>query len=353
MLFMDVLSRLSYEHKGPKKPELPFQNDECRPDMSAENSFIESMRAIATTPAARGLMDDAAVLKVGGEQIVLTHDMLVEGVHYLADDPPETVAWKLVAVNMSDLAAKGAMPLGVLLGFTLGGDDAWDIAFAAGLEKALNAFDALLLGGDTVSIPAGAPRTLGLTAIGLAPATGAPDRAGARPGDAIFVSGSIGDAGAGLAILQGQLEADGATRDALIAAYRTPMPSLTLGQALAPHVHAMSDISDGLLIDAQRMADASRCALHLDIDKVALSSAYIATCGATREAIMAAATYGDDYQLLLTAPPQSEAAIMAAANKAGIPVTRVGYASEGSGLTLTWHGDAVPLPARLGHQHGE
>ncbi|MCB2015006.1 MAG: thiamine-phosphate kinase [Sphingobium sp.] len=321
--------------------------------MSAENSFIEHMRAIATGPAARGLTDDAAVLKVGGEQIVLTHDMLVEGVHYLADDPPETVAWKLVAVNMSDLAAKGAMPLGVLLGFTLGGDDAWDTAFATGLKKALTRFGASLLGGDTVSLPTDAPRTLGLTAIGLAPATGAPDRAGAQPGDAIFMSGSVGDAGAGLAILRGQLEADGTTRDALIAAYRNPMPSLALGQALAPHVHAMSDISDGLLIDAQRMANASTCAIHLDMDKVALSPAYIATCGATREAVLSVATYGDDYQLLLAAPPQSEAAIMAAANKAGIPVTRVGYASEGSGLTLTWQGDTIPLPPRLGYQHGE
>lgn len=321
--------------------------------MSAENVFIEHMRAIATGAAARGLLDDAAVLDVGDAQIVLTHDMLVEGIHYLSDDPPETVAWKLVAVNMSDLAAKGATPLGVLLGFTLGGNGAWDAAFAAGLKKALTYFGAPLLGGDTVSLPMDAPRSLGITAIGRAPATGTPNRAGAQPGDMIFMSGSVGDAGAGLAILQGHLETDDDARDALVTAYRTPMPSLALGQALAPHVHAMSDISDGVLIDAQRMANASRCALHLDIDRVALSSAYVATCGATCEAMLAAATYGDDYQLLLAAPPQAQAAIMAAADAVGLSITPIGHAGEGGGLTLAWHGDIVPLPARLGHQHGE
>src|ERR1044072_6292425 len=122
-------------------------------NLSAEAAFIDSMRALATDPAARSLDDDAAVLEVGGETLVLTHDLIAEGVHYLPGDPPGDVAWKLVAVNLSDLAAKGALPLGVLLGFTLG-DEAWDRAFAAGLAGALAAFSIPLLGGDTVAAPA-------------------------------------------------------------------------------------------------------------------------------------------------------------------------------------------------------
>src|SRR4029077_6231238 len=122
-------------------------------------AFVDALRGFATDPAARGLIDDAAVLEVGGERLVLTHDMIVEGVHYLPDDPPADVAWKLVAVNLSDLAAKGARPLGVLLGFTRG-DEGWDRAFAEGLAVTLGAFGLPLLGGDTVSAPA---RVLGLT----------------------------------------------------------------------------------------------------------------------------------------------------------------------------------------------
>ena len=140
--------------------------------MTTESAFIESLRALATDPAARGLIDDAAVLQVGGETLVLTHDMMVEGVHYLPDDPPDDVAWKLVAVNLSDLAAKGARPIGVLLGYGLGDGD-WDSAFARGMASALGAFALPLLGGDTVGMPAGAPRVLGLTAIGAAYRRGA------------------------------------------------------------------------------------------------------------------------------------------------------------------------------------
>src|SRR6476469_8721329 len=152
--------------------------------VSSESALIDTLRALATDPAARGLVDDAAVLETGGSAIVLTHDMLVEGVHYLPDDPPADVAWKLVAVNLSDLAAKGARPMGVLLGFTLG-EAAWDKAFAEGLGLALRAFGISLLGGDTVSAPT---RVLGLTAIGQA-AQVPPNRSGASHGDQLWVSG--------------------------------------------------------------------------------------------------------------------------------------------------------------------
>ena len=170
-----------------------------------EPAYIAALRGIATHPAARGLIDDVAVLAVPeGRELVVTHDMLVEGVHYLPDDPPGDVAWKLVAVNLSDLAAKGARPLGVLAGHCLAGDAAWDAAFVRGLGKALDAFGCPLLGGDTVTLPAVAPRVMGLTALGLVRPGLAPARSGAKAGDLLLVTGTIGDAGLGLAIARGR-----------------------------------------------------------------------------------------------------------------------------------------------------
>lgn len=324
--------------------------------MSGEGDFIALMRTLATHPGARGLKDDAAVLEIGGAQIVLTHDMLAEGVHYLAQDPPETVAWKLLAVNLSDLAAKGAKPLGVLLGFALArdgaengaGDAAWDHAFATGLGATLSHFETVLLGGDTVALPAGAPRVLGMTALGLAPEHGAPSRAGAQPGDALYVSGTIGDAGAGLALLRaGELEPA-----ALIDAYRTPVPSLALGRAVAPLVSAMADVSDGLLIDAGRIASASGCSMEMALEAVPLSPAFLAARGDSRESRLFAATSGDDYRLLFTAAPAHADAIASIAAQHDTPLTRIGQCVAGEGLRICHHGAPVPLPSRLGYEHG-
>jgi thiamine-monophosphate kinase len=280
------------------------------------------------------------VLEVGGETLVLTHDMIVEGVHFLAGDPPGDVAWKLVAVNLSDLAAKGARPIGALLGFTLGDAD-WDRAFAEGLGRALAAFGLPLLGGDTVSGPT---RTLGLTAIGRA-AGPVPARSGARPGDLLWVSGTIGDAGAGLRILKGELEPN----DALVERYQTPRPRLEAGERLATLVQAMMDISDGLLIDAARMAAASGCAAAIELDAVPLSDAYLALLGETP---LDAATAGDDYELLFAASADTAPALLALAEEIGLPLSRIGHFTAGTGLSLTDRGTSVPLPARLGFEHG-
>jgi len=308
--------------------------------LSSESAFIDTLRALATDPAARGLVDDAAVLETGDGALVLTHDMIVEGVHYLAGDPPEDVAWKLVAVNLSDLAAKGARPIGALLGFTLG-DDQWDRAFAAGLGTALTAFGLPLLGGDTVSAPA---RVLGLTAIGRAAMT-PPNRSGARPGDLLWVSGTIGDAGAGLRILKGELGAS----PALVERYRTPRPRLEAGGRLAPLVAAMMDVSDGLLLDAARMADASGCAVRIALDAVPLSDAYLALLG---EARLEAAGAGDDYELLFATRKAVAPAVLALAEEIGLPLSRIGGFEAGAGLSLTDRGAAVPLPEKLGFEHG-
>ena len=303
-----------------------------------EAGFIESLRALATHPAARGLRDDAAVLAPPiGRELVLTHDMIVEGVHFLPNDPPTDVAWKLVAVNLSDLAAKGATPLGVLLGYTLG-PWAWNAGFVTGLGEALARFDVPLLGGDTVSGAAGA-RAFGLTAIGHVATGGAPSRSGAQAGDALWVCGTIGDAGLGLRIARGDI----AGPDRLLAAYRRPIPLLAEGQALAAHAHAVADVSDGLLIDARRIADASGLALTLDLGRVPHSPEAMALAGDDRAARLAAATAGDDYALLAALPPDAPA----------IPgAVRIGTFSAGSGLTLTDDGEPVSVPERLGYLHG-
>jgi len=314
--------------------------------VTSESEFIGALRALASHPAARDLADDAAVLEVGGVILVLTHDMIVEGVHYLPGDPPEDVAWKLVAVNLSDLAGKGARPLGVLLGYALG-DDGWDRAFAEGLGTVLGAFDLPLLGGDTVAMPAGAPRALGLTAIGSA-AGPVPARSGARPGNQLWVSGTIGDAGAGLALLR-----SGAAEPAgLVERYRNPRPRLEGGERLAGLVASMMDVSDGLLIDAGRMAAASGCRARIEIDALPLSETLLAWAGGGRTARLNAATAGDDYELLFAAPRESSSKILALAEEIGLPFSPIGGFEAGGGLALSDRGDPIPLPDRLGFEHG-
>jgi thiamine-monophosphate kinase len=313
--------------------------------VTSESAFIDALRAIAAAPGARGLLDDAAVLEVGGVTLVLTHDMLVEGVHFLPGDPPGDVAWKLVAVNLSDLAAKGARPVAALLGYSLG-EEEWDRAFADGLGLALDAFGMALLGGDTVSVPAGSARAFGLTAIGEASGP-VPSRAGASAGDILWVTGTIGDAGAGLRIARGELSGPAA----LVERYRQPRPRLEAGQALAPLVAAMMDLSDGLLFDAERMAAASGLAAEIDTDAVPLSAERIALLGDDRAARLDAATAGDDYELLFAAPSARSAEVLALGEALGLPFSRIGRLVEGTGLRLFDQGEPVPLPGRLGWEH--
>ncbi|WP_420140535.1 thiamine-phosphate kinase [Sphingomonas sp.] len=298
--------------------------------MSRERAFIARLAAIARDPAARGLADDAAVLPRGDGLLVATHDMLVESVHFLANDPPADIAWKLVAVNLSDLAAKGAEPLGVLLGYPLAPDAAWDMAFADGLADVLDRVGVPLLGGDTVAVPTGSARQFGLTALGRA--DHAPARSGAQAGDILYVTGRIGAAGLGLAMAR-----DGAPgRPEWLDAYRRPTPRLAEGHLLAPVAHAMADVSDGLLIDTARMAAASGLAAEIDADAVPVA-------GGDRIAALSA---GDDYELLVAGP----AALTLAPGLA--PLAPIGRFRAGQGLVLLRDGRPLPLPARLGYEHG-
>lgn len=277
------------------------------------------------------------MLEIGGTTLVLTHDVIVEGVHFLASDPPDTVGWKLAAVNLSDLAAKGAAPLACLMSHSLGSDAGWDAAFLAGLGRALDRFGMPLLGGDTVTPPAGSARHFGLTAIGRATHCPVPSRAGARPGDRLWVTGTIGGAGHGLALLKTDISAQNQCVDS----YRQPIPRLDEGCALARHVTAMMDVSDGLLIDAARMAAASGLAVAIDLAAVR----FAVRPGDDRiAAMLAASTAGDDYELLFALPPETAPPVAA---------TSIGVFASGSGLSVSDGGTPVPLPARLGWEHGE
>jgi thiamine-monophosphate kinase len=315
--------------------------------MVAERDFIARLAAtLATSPAARGFADDAAVWSPPlGRNLVFTHDVLAAGVHYRQADPPGDIAWKLLAVNLSDLAAMAARPAGVLLGLGLSAaeDDAWRDAFIAGLGRALAHFGVELWGGDTVSGLAQA--VLGLTAIGHVEPGKALSRSGARPGDQLWVSGSIGDAGLGLDILEGRRSGPAS----LAKRYRLPMPRLALGNALAAQASAGMDVSDGLLIDADRLAAASGVGLALDLGLMPVSPAALGVLGDGLDARLHLATAGDDYELLFTAPPAVDVRGLAA--RAKTPVSCIGMVIAGAGLQLSCGGADVALPARLGWEH--
>ena len=306
--------------------------------MTGELDFIAALRALATAPEARGLDDDAALL--GG--LVLTHDMIAEGVHYLATDPPERVAEKLVAVTLSDLAAKGAAPVGVLLGYCLG-DGEWDRRFLAGLATALADYDCKLLGGDTIAVPGA--RVLGLTAIGEA-GERVPDRAGGRAGDGLWLIGTLGNSAAGLA----QLLADPADTGPLVDACQRPRALIAEGCALAPIASAMMDVSDGLLIDAARMARASGVRIVIDLALIPLSPAFRTARGDDRAARLFAAIGGDDYALLAALRPGAKAKVTKCL-PSGAQMVRIGELVAGAGIALIDDGEPVELPEHLGHEH--
>ena len=306
-----------------------------------ERAFIERIRSIATDPGARGLQDDAALV----DGLVLTHDMIAQGVHFRADDPPASVGWKLVAVNLSDLAAKGASPLAALMGASLSRDARWDEGFLAGVAAACESFGLALVGGDTIALPPEAPLVFGLSAIGRAgPAT--PARSGGRPGDRLWIAGFIGDAAAGLAALEGDDQAEGT----LVEAYRRPIPLIEAGRRMATSATAMMDVSDGLLLDLSRLCAASGRGARIDLDAVPLSDDFIAARGGGREARLFATTGGDDYALLAAFPPDLDPAVSLPLPD-GLILRSIGTLTEGAGISLTDHIGAVPLPERMGYEH--
>lgn len=285
--------------------------------MSSEPAFIEALRSIARHPAARGLDDDCAVLELGGESLILTHDAMAEGVHFRPGEDPADLAWKLVATNLSDLGAKGAEPLGVLLSYQLGQDDD---RFIAGLNEVLEHYRTPLLGGDTIG--SNGARVLGLTALGRATHRPVPSRAGAEPGDGLWITGPVGAAMLGFE----------GTGDSF--AYRRPQALIAQGQALAPQVSAMMDVSDGLLLDACRMARASKATIAIESTAVPISTPESRRDEALR--------WGEDYQLLFTLPAEIEPNVAA---------KRIGTVLAPMARPLLLDGQPLDESSWLGYQH--
>ena len=298
-------------------------------------------------PGALDLTDDAAVFAPPpGRDLVVTTDAMVEGVHYLPDDPPGDVAAKLLRVNLSDLAAMGADPLAYTLTTALprSVDDGWLAAFAAGLAADQARFGIALMGGDSVSVP-GVP-VLSVTAVGTVPAGRAVRRGGARAGDAIAVTGTIGDAAFGLAVRLGRLVVPDDDARTLLERLRRPVPRTAFAAALREGATAAADVSDGLVADAGHLARASGLAIEIDAAAVPLSAAVRRLVAADPGRIVDAITGGDDYELVLAATPAAVPALAAAARAAGFGLTVIGRALEGpaGGVSVRdARGDPVPL----------
>ncbi len=297
---------------------------------------------LASSHAARGLADDAAVfVPPAGRALVITKDMMAEAVHFLPDDPPETIGEKLIRVNMSDLAAMGAEPLGCVLGLGLAlkTDDSWIAAFAKGLGNACAQFACPLLGGDTIRQPDRI--TLSLTAIGHVADGSALSRSGARAGDILAVTGEIGGAGLGLSLLQA---GQGAKHPHAVQRYHLPEPRLAAGQGLVGIASAAADVSDGLLADAGHIAAASHIGVEINLDLLPLAE------GVTDA--LHAATSGDDYELVVAVPPQHWQAALTICQQIGVNLTQIGQCVVGDGVQIRLADGTLTKLEKLGYQHG-
>ena len=301
----------------------------------SEDDLISRFFAPIAGPGALGLKDDAACLAPPpGCDLILTKDALVAGVHFFADDPPEAIARKALRVNVSDLAAKGADPLGFLLALALpiGVETDWIARFAQGLGEDAARWTIPLLGGDTVKTPG--PAMVSVTALGTAPAGRMVPRTGVRAGDLIFASGTIGDSALGL---QARLTpqrfaalAPGA-REHLLSRYLDPQPRLALAHVLREHASAGMDVSDGLVGDLTKMLGASGVGAIIRLSDAPLSDAARLAVAMEPALFETAMTGGDDYELLVAAPPQKTKALQEDARGAGVPLTLVGEAVAGAG----------------------
>jgi thiamine-monophosphate kinase len=316
------------------------------------------LRPLATDPAALDLADDCARLVAPpGEDLILKVDAIAEGVHFFSADPWDLVARKALRVNLSDLAAKGARPLGYLM--SLGLPDAWTTAgmdaLAAGLAADQAAFGLSLLGGDTIRSRDGL--TLSITVLGAVPHGVGPHRQGARPGDVVFLSGTLGDAALGLrlrldAAAAGRWRLDAAAAAHLLDRYLLPRPRLGLAAALLAHAGGSMDVSDGLGIDLARLGRASGTHAVVDLARLPLSPAATAALAAEPGLVEAIVTGGDDYEIVATVAPSAAGAFAAAATAAGIAVTAIGRLEAGAGAPrFVGRDGGVFVPTRQGFEH--
>ncbi len=305
-------------------------------------------------PEALELLDDAAAIPSRpGFDLVVTKDAMVEGVHFLPDDPPDLVARKLLRVNLSDLAAKAAEPYAYFLAVAWppSWGDASRTAFAAGLAEDQAKFGLKLLGGDTVSTPG--PLTLSLTMLGWVPSGRMVKRSGAQAGDVLLVSGTIGDGHLGLAAARGDWTGPQQEAAYLAGRYRIPEPRIDLRTALARYASAAADVSDGLLADAGHIAIASGLGLSIQLEQLPLSTA-AASWAARRPDRVAAfaqlATGGDDYEIICAVAPSDALAITAMALEAGVALTPIGRFDAEPGARITY-GDRDVVVGKRGWTH--
>lgn len=330
-------AKLRKPHPNPppcrgRELEKPSDAMNAKNALSAEDRLIaRHFKPIATHPGALGLTDDAAFVKAPpGCDLVLKTDAIVGGVHFFADDAPQSVASKALRVNLSDLAAKGATPLGFLLTLALPrelGDD-WLAGFAEGLRTDAVLYACPLFGGDTDRTPG--PVTVSVAMFGSVPEGTMVRRAGAKPGDRVFVTGTIGDASLGLALRKGaSWKLSEEQRRHLTSRYLLPQPRNALAEAVRTHASAAMDVSDGLVGDFGKLCRASQVGADIAVYKIPLSVGAKAAIADDPVMIETALTGGDDYEIVCTIPAAEAASFRAAAQAAKVAVTEIGEIKAG------------------------
>jgi len=324
---------------------------------SAEDRLIARyFRPLATAPGAFGLIDDAAALTPPpGCDLVLTTDGVIAGVHFFPDDPPAMVGRKALRMNLSDLAAKGARPLGFLLSVALpeGFGEAWLGAFAAALADDAAHYGCPLYGGDTDHTPG--PISVSIFAFGAVPQGKMVHRSTARPGDRIVVTGTIGDAAIGLQLRRERTLArrwglSEAAAAQLENRYLLPQPRNALAGAVLQYASAAIDVSDGLVGDLGKLCRASSVAADIDVATVPLSDAALAAIAAEPALLETALTGGDDYEIVLTLAPEKLDGFRTAAAAAGVAVTEIGGVQAGEGTRFLHEGKALTF-TRASYSH--
>jgi thiamine-monophosphate kinase len=331
-------------------------------DISANEGSAEArliaryFRPLAIAPGAFGLGDDAAaVTPPTGCDLVLTTDGVIAGVHFLPDDAPGFIARKVLRMNLSDLAAKGAKPIGFLLSIALPArtEESWIAAFAAGLGEDAKHYDCPLYGGDTDHTPG--PLSISLTAFGAVPSGAMVRRSTAKAGDVVVVSGTIGDAALGLLLrrdlgLAERWRLSAASWNHLRQRYLLPQPRNALAEAVLRYASAAMDVSDGLVGDLEKLSRASGVAAEIDVESVPLSDAARSALSAEPKLIETVLTGGDDYEIVLTVPPAKLGDFRAAANEAGVSVSQIGGATGGEGTRFLRAGEPLFF-ARPSYSH--
>lgn len=327
--------------------------------LRGEDSIIQEFLAplAAGYPGAFGLEDDCAVIAPpSGCELVVKTDPVVEGVHFLAGTAPEDIAWRALAVNVSDLAGKGATPIGYLMALALpqAPERAWLQAFAAGLAQAQGAFGCHLIGGDTDCGPG--PVTVSITVFGSVPTGRMVRRGTAQAGDHLFVTGTLGDAALGLALLKEaalaqRLGLEAGETSELVHRFLRPRPRLALGPLLLGHASAAMDLSDGLMKDCGRMCAASGVAAQLRIDALPLSDPARKAVAKDAAWFQAVAAAGDDYEILAAVPGAKAEGFAKGAAALDFPVTRIGEVRSGSGVRMERPDGSEMIFARTGWDH--